>query len=197
MSLVSYPARQRNRRRARALRYAMVAFAALLLAGAAGGAGVVSLAASALVVAVAFGLRARHWLGLARRSAVGARSEQRIRAQLERLEGEGWTVRHSLNWQGGGDIDHVAIAPPAVGLAFAIETKTRTYAPRDLARITAIAQSLPPGRGVSCGARPILCLAGVSGIERREAGVPIVSADRLVPVLLRLAGTTTKPRFLR
>ena len=199
MSLVSYPARQRNRRLAHALRHAIVALAALLLAGAAAAAGFVSLAVPTLVVAVASGLRSHHWLGLARRSAIGASSEQQIRAQLERLEHAGWTVRHSLNWQGGGDIDHVAIAPPASGLAFAIETKTRTYAPQDLARITAIAQSLPRRRAVSCprSARPILCLAGARGIERWEAGVTVLSADFLVPVLSRLAGTTTKPAFLR
>ena len=130
---------------------------------------------------------------------IGARSEQQVRAQLEALEREGWRIRHSLPWQGGGDIDHLAIAPPGVGLAFAIETKTRTYAPGDLARITTIAHWLVRHGSGWCrhGAVPILCLAGARGIERWEAGVVIVSADRLVPVLSRLAGTTAKPAFLR
>ena len=88
---------------------------------------------------------------------------------------------------------------PWSGLAFAIETKTRTYRPHDLARDRPIAQWLAKltAAGAACGAVPVLCLAGSHGIERWEAGVAVVSADRLVPVLTRLAGTTAKPRFLR
>ena len=43
---------------------------------------------------------------------------------LAPLHAEGWRLRHSLPWQGRGDIGSVAIAPP--GVAVAIETKTRT-----------------------------------------------------------------------
>ena len=64
-----------------------------------------------LIVAAALGLRARHWLSLARRSRVGARSEDAVQRALTPLQAEGWRLRHSLPWQGGGDIDSVAISP--------------------------------------------------------------------------------------
>jgi hypothetical protein len=70
---------------------------------------------------------------LAARSRVGARSEEQVRRALGALEAEGWRLRHSIRLPGGGDIDHVAIAP--TGIAFAIETKTRTYHPSHLAKI--------------------------------------------------------------
>jgi hypothetical protein len=76
-----------------------------------------------LLIAVGLGLSARHWLGLAGRSRVGARSEDDVQRALVPLRAEGWRLRHSLLWQGPGDIDSVAISP--TGIAVAIETKTR------------------------------------------------------------------------
>jgi len=199
MTPLSYPARQRNRRLARGVQDAVVAVAALGLAGAAATSRISSLALALLILSVAFAVRARRSVRLARRSSIGARSEERVRAELKVLEREGWSIRHSLRWRGGGDIDHVAIAPSAVGLAFAIETKTRSYSESDLDRIAAIAQWL--GRRRASGPRrravPVLCLAGRWRVERWERGVTVVSAERLAPVLRRLAGTTAKPGFLR
>ena len=71
-----------------------------------------------LAIAVTLGLRARHWLSLAGRSRVGARSEDEVRRALEPLREHGWRVLHALRWAGRGDIDSVAIAPN--GVAFAI-----------------------------------------------------------------------------
>ena len=45
-------------------------------------------------------LRARHWLRLAGRSRVGARSEDEVRRALAPLEAEGWRLRHSLPCRG-------------------------------------------------------------------------------------------------
>ena len=42
-----------------------------------------------------------------------------MRRALASLEAEGWRLRHSLPWRGGGDIDSVAISP--TGIAVAIE----------------------------------------------------------------------------
>src|SRR5450755_3238042 len=67
--------------------------------------------ARVLLSARVLGLYARHWLSLARRSGVGARSEEDVQRALARLQVEGWRVRHSLRWQGRGEIDSVAIAP--------------------------------------------------------------------------------------
>jgi hypothetical protein len=199
MTPLSYPARQRNRRLARGAQEAAAAVATLVLAGVAASSRIWSLPLALLILSVAFALRAWRSAQLARRSSIGARSEERVRAELKALEREGWQVRHSLRWRGRGDIDHVAVAPSAVGLAFAIETKTRSYGHGDLDRIAAISQWL--GRRRASGPRrsavPVLCLAGRWQVERWERGVTVVSAERLAPVLRRLAGTTAKPGFLR
>ena len=199
MSLTSYPARQRNRRLAQALRHAVLGLVALVAAGAAASTGPPVLAVVLLTVSCCYAVRSRTSVELARRSAIGARSEDRVRAELRALELEGWCIRHSQRWRGGGDIDHLAIAPVSVGLAFPIETKTRSYGPHDLARITTVAQSLARRRAHWCseGAVPVLCLAGAHRVERWEAGVAVVSADRLTAVLSRLAGATRRPGFLR
>jgi hypothetical protein len=158
-----------------------------------------TLALLLFVAGAACGWRSGYWFRLARRSAIGDRSERHVRCQLQALEREGWTVRHSLRWPGGGDIDHVAVAPAGIGLAFPIETKTQRYTADDLVRIGEIARWMVRRRSGRCarGAIPVLCLAGARGIERWEDGVAVVSAERLMPVLSRLAGTTRKPAFLR
>ena len=101
-----------------------------MLALAVASAGAVSAAGFLLVLALGFGVYARHWLSLAERSRVGARSEDEVRRALEPLEAEGWRLRHSMSWRGRGDIDSLAIAPS--GLGFAIETKTLAYDDRHL-----------------------------------------------------------------
>ena len=198
MTVVSYPRRQRNRRLGHAAQYAATGFAALLLAAAGLGVGAPGIAVLLALVGVGLLLRSRHWLALARRSNVGALSEERVRAQLRPLESEGWGIQHSLGWRGGGDVDHLAIAPGPGGLVFPIETKTRSYAPQDLERVAAIAGALTKRRRwCRTEAIPILCLAGAHGVERWKAGVAVVSAERLLSLLRRLAGTTPRPRFLR
>ena len=76
---------------------------------------------------------------------------------------------------------------------------SRWARPGDLARITAVAhwQAQRRSGGGRQRAVPILCLAGTRRVERWEDGVAVVSLDRLVAVLSRLAGTTPKPAFLR
>jgi hypothetical protein len=44
------------------------------------------------------GLAARRWLSLARRSRIGAKSEDEVQRVLAPLEAEGWRLRHSLPW---------------------------------------------------------------------------------------------------
>lgn len=195
----SYPAKQRNRRLLSGLRQALAAIGSLLLAGAAASVGIAPAALPFVLACLIFAGRSWWSLRLARRSSIGARSEQRVRGELDPLKEEGWRIRHSLRWSGGGDIDHLATAPRQTGLTFAIETKTRTYRPDDLARIAAIAHWLSPRHRYprQRDAIPVLCLAGARAVERRESGVVVVSADRLTPVLRRIAGATRKPRFLR
>ena len=107
---------------------------------------------------------------------------------LAPLEAEGWRLRHSLPWQGQGDIDSVAIAPS--GIAVAIETKTRTYDSRHLARVREQAAWLSRRRRrwARNGALGVLCVVRVRGVERVEHDVLVVSIDRLTHVLRVAAG---------
>jgi hypothetical protein len=139
-----------------------------------------------LAIAVTLGLRARHWLSLAGRSRVGARSEDEVRRALEPLREHGWRVLHALRWSGRGDIDSVAIAPS--GLGFTIETKTRMYDARHVDRVREQAKWLGRRRRRWCHcAVPVLCVVRAARVERYERGVLVVSIDRLVPVLREVA----------
>lgn len=184
----NYARRQQYRRLSRAGKAAIGAAAAGLLSVEAASVGATSLAAPLLMFAIALGLYARHWLSLARRSAVGARSEDDVQRVLAPLTAEGWRLRHSLPWRGRGDIDSVAIAP--TGIAVAIETKTRTYDRSHLARVRAQAAWLSRrrrrwARNGACG---VMCLVRVRGVERVEHDVLVVSIDRLTHVLRVAAG---------
>jgi hypothetical protein len=132
---VNYARRQQYRRLSRAGSTAAGAAAVAMFALWLASMGATSIAAVLVLLAIGLGLHARHWLVLAGRSRVGARSEDEVQRALARLEAEGWRLRHSLPWRGQGDIDSVAISP--AGIAFAIETKTRTYEERHVARVVA------------------------------------------------------------
>jgi hypothetical protein len=129
----NYARRQQYRRLVHAGEATLAGVIAALLGLSILSAGAAALAGLVLVTAVGLGFYARHSLSLAGRSRVGARSEDEVHRVLAPLRAEGWRLRHSLPWQGWGDIDSVAIAP--TGIAVAIETKTRTYDGRHLARV--------------------------------------------------------------
>jgi hypothetical protein len=185
---LSYARRQQYRRLSRAAATAMASVGAVLLALGVAGAGAASAAGVLLLLALGFGLYARHWLSLAGRSGVGARSEDEVRSALASLEVEGWRLRHSLRWQGRGDIDSLAFAPR--GVSFAIEIKTRAYDGRDLARVREQAVWLSRRRRRWCrrGAVPVVCQVRTHGIHRIEENVLVVSIDRLIPVLRSAVG---------
>jgi hypothetical protein len=180
---VNYARRQQYRRLSRAALAATATGACVLLALAVAGAGAVSAAGAILALALGLGLYARHWLSLAERSRIGARSEDEVRRALAPLEADGWRLRHSLPWRGRGDIDSLAIAPTRV--AFAIETKTRRYDDRHLGRVREQAAWLSRRRRRWCrrGAVPVVCLVRPRGVERVEHGVLVISVDRLIAVL--------------
>ena len=193
---VSYPRRQQFRRLARAGAFGAAALVAALLGLLALTHGELAPAVVLLLAAVGLAIACRHWLGLAARAGVGARSEAHVRRTLAALEREGWRIRHSLNWQGPGDIDSIAIAP--TGLAFAIEVQTRSYTPDHLARVTSMACWLRARRGRWCpnGALPVLCIAEARSPDRIEAGVLVTSRGQLLCALRTAAGTQTRPPFL-
>ena len=193
---VNFARRQQYRRLMRAAMAAAGSAAVAMLGLLAAGAGAMTLGGLLLCGAVALGMYARRWLALAGRSRVGARSEDEVQRALARLEGEGWRLRHSLPWRGRGDIDSVAIAP--TGVAFAIESKTRTFDARHVAGVREMALWLHRRRQRWCprGAFPVLCVVRASGLERIDGGVLIVSLDRLVPALRVAAGLSKRPAFL-
>jgi hypothetical protein len=181
----NYARRQQYRRLVHAGEAALGSIIAALLGLVIASAGATALAGLLLLAAVGLGLRARHWLSLAGRSRVGARSEDEVQRALAPLQAEGWQFRHSLRWQGQGDIDSVAIAP--TGIAVAIETKTRRYDGLHIARAheQAVWLSRRRRRWSRRGALAVLCLVRLRGVERLERDVLVVSIDRLVPVLRR------------
>jgi hypothetical protein len=192
----SFPRRQQYRRLRRAAASGATALAAGALAIIALRAGAPALAGALALVMIGLVIETRCWLRLAGRSRVGARSEAQVRRVLSGLEAEGWRLRHSLVWGGRGDIDSLAIAPN--GIAYAIETKSRTFDARHLARARDTAVWLRRRRRRWCrvGVFPVLCVARARGLEAVEAGVLVVSLDRLVPALRANAGTSPRPRFL-
>jgi hypothetical protein len=193
----SYPRRQQYRRLHRALVSAAASAAAVGLAVLAARAAAPAVAGALLLVTMGLLIDARRWLRLAGRSRVGARSEDDVQHALARLQAEGWRLRHSLPWRGRGDIDSVAIAP--TGLAFAIETKTKTLEDRHVAGVRERAAWLSRRRRRWCrrGALPVVCLARCRGVEHVEAGVLVVSIERLASVLRTSAGLRDRPGFLR
>jgi hypothetical protein len=192
----SFPRRQQHRRLRRAAASGAASVTAGSLAVIAASAGAIPVAGMLVLIMVVLMLSARRWAGLASRSRVGARSEEQVRCALAALEAEGWRLRHSLPWRGRGDIDSVAIAP--TGVAFAIETKTRTWDRRHLAGVRELALWLYRRRRRWCrrGALPVLCVVRARGLERVEGGVLIVSLDGLVPALRVAAGLSKRPAFL-
>ena len=193
---MNYPRRQQYRRLGRAL---ATGAGGLLAAGGALLAAVhraVWIAVILLLASVGLGAYARHYTRLAARSRVGACSEERVQRALAPLAAEGWRLRHSLGWRGRGDIDSVVIAP--TGIAFAIETKTRTFDGQHVARVHEMADWLRARRRRWCpeGARPVLCVVRATRLEHVESGVLIVSLDRLVGALRTAAGTRERPTFL-
>ena len=190
---MNYARRQQYRRLSHAGRAALASAAAGLLALVLAGAGALSLAGLMMLCALGLGFYVRHSLSLARRSRVGARSEDEVRRTLAALEAAGWRMRHSLPWKGRGDIDSIAIAP--IGVGFAIETKTKTYEPAHLARVQEQAAWLSRRRRRWCrhGAVPVLCVVRARGVERFEHDVLVVSIDRLAQALRRAADLTFEP----
>jgi hypothetical protein len=188
LAVLNYPRRQQYHRLVHAGEAALGSIVAALLGLVILSAGAAALAGLLLLAAVGLGLHARHWFSLAGRSRVGARSEEEVQRALAPLRAEGWQLRHSLRWQGRGDIDSVAIAP--TGVAVVIETKTRTYERRHLALVHDQAAWLARcrRRRARRGALGVMCLVRARGVERVEHDVLVVSVDRLIHVLRVAAG---------
>ena len=82
---MNYARRQQYRRLSHAGKAALGSAVAALLGLVVASAGAAPLAGRLLLTAVGLGLYARHWLSLARRSRVGARSEDEVQRALAHL----------------------------------------------------------------------------------------------------------------
>jgi hypothetical protein len=184
---VNYARSQQYRRLSRAGEAGIGAAGTALLGLGAARVSAALVAVCLLIVAGALGVYARHWLSLA---GVESRPAPRgaVQHALAPLQAEGWRLRHSLPWRGRGDIDSVAIAPG--GIAVAIETKTRSYDQRHLARVREQVAWLSRRRRrwARSGALGVLCPVRARGVERVADDVLVVSIDRLTHVLRVAAG---------
>jgi hypothetical protein len=156
--LPSAPRRQQWRRIRTAVRRGASAALVLLVAALAVGDGHNGFATGLVAVAMALAVASCRSVRLARRSRVGAGSEVLVRRTLGPLRREGWQVRHSLEWPGRGDIDHVVRAPS--GMGFVIETKMLRWTRAHLARTSDAARWLARRRRrYPHGVVPVLCVA--------------------------------------
>ncbi len=178
------PRRQQWRRLGTATRRSARAACLFLLAVIAGRAGHTGLATALAVAGAGLAVASRRSVRLAKRSRVGAASEALVRTTLRPLEREGWSVRHSLDWPGPGDLDHVARAPS--GMGFLIETKTLRYTRAHLEVTRNAARRLARRRRrYPSGVHPVVCLACGEHVQRVQHDVLVVSLDRLVGALRR------------
>ena len=145
--------------------------------------GTAALAGLLFLSVVGLGYYARHWLSLASRSRVGARSEDEVQRVLAPLEAEGWRLRHSLTWHAGGDNDSVAIAPTRDRRRDRDQDADVRSTSRPRVREQADWLSRRRRRWARNGALGVVCLVRARGVERVEQDVLVVSIDRLTDVL--------------
>ena len=100
---------------------------------------------------------------------VGAQAEEAVRGEIADLSDAGWVIRHNVEKDFGGNIDHVAIATTGV---FAIETKSGPYRPSAVSQAIGAAMALRAMTGVSW-VTAVVCVQG-GGEPRKRGSVWIV-----------------------
>jgi hypothetical protein len=187
---MTHARRQQYRHLTRSAGYALAAAAMLpvALSGSLTGKGAL-MAVTLVVLAGGLWLAASRSKPRAGRWRVGADSERAVRLLLNELGSSGWVVRNGVRWPGGGDIDHLVRSPD--GLGFAIETKTLSFSQEHLGRAEATAHRAGRRRRrYPRGVIPVLCVVRPRRVEACCGDVVVVSMDRLLPVLKRLAVNT-------
>jgi hypothetical protein len=192
-SEMSYARRQQHRYLARSAGYVLSAAVILLIAlSAPRGRGEAPIFVALVLLGAGFTWAARRSQRLAERWRVGADSERAVQLALKELARSRWVVRNGVRWPGGGDIDHLVRSPGGVG--FAIETKTRAYTQAQLRRTSATARWVARRRRrYPRGVVPILCVVRARELESRYGDVVVVSLDRLLALLERVAQSTAGP----
>jgi Nuclease-related domain len=190
---MSHARRQQYRHLTRSAGYAVAAAAILVVAlSVSSSGGEAPIVFMLFLLAAGVSRAARRSKRLAGRWRVGADSEQAVRFALSGLSRRGWMVRNDVLWSGGGDVDHLVRSPN--GLGFAIETKTLTFSQEHVRRTGATARwAAQRRRRYPHGVIPVLCVVEARDVESRFGDVLVVSLDRLLPVLERLAMSTRHP----
>jgi hypothetical protein len=139
-----------------------------------------------LLLGAALFWEARRSQRVADRWRVGADAERAVQHASKELACSGWVVRNGVRWPDGGDIDHLVRSP--VGVGFAIETKTRTFGEEHLRRTAATARwAARRRRRYPSGVLPVVCVVRARRLELRYGDVLVVSLDRLLAVVERVA----------
>ncbi|MFF8954209.1 nuclease-related domain-containing protein [Streptomyces sp. NPDC014894] len=126
-------------------------------------------------------------------------AEETIGGELDRLEGAGWRVLHSVPLPGGDRIDHLAVGPggvlavhtlPAHRLRVRIEgltVRTGRTEPVPLLRLTR-RRAERASHALAVAVAPVLAVVGAARLEllSRPAGVRVLS-EREIPSLTSLA----------
>jgi hypothetical protein len=196
ISRSTFPRRQQQLRLRRAATSGAAGLATGTLAVVAAHVGAIAIAAVLTVATAVLPVDSRRWLRLAGRSRVGARSVDHVQRALAALGAEGWRLRHSLRYPGGGDIDSVAIAP----------TGSRSRSRRRRARSRNATWPAPRKRrrgstgiaGARAGGERSRCCAWCAHAESSTSKTEVlaVSLDPLAPALGASAGTSPRPAFL-
>lgn len=148
---------------------------ALVLTGSLGFVPAVAVVAGTFAASRLFGLR----LDQALRWGKGGNAEIAVGAELELLRHEGYAVMHDLDRVVAGNVDHFVSGASG---AFMIETKFRTYAPRDIPKAKRVAKLLAHDIGVSW-IQPVICCAKRNYGPRVVKGVAVVGRAQLLPYL--------------
>jgi hypothetical protein len=103
-----------------------------------------------------------HWLR-------GARAEEAVGEELDRLEGEGFVVKHDIEQKFDGNVDHFVSGPTGV---YMIETKARGYLNSHLPTARRRAKKLHHELGV--WVTPVICIPRRGAVPFKHDGVWIV-----------------------
>jgi hypothetical protein len=107
----------------------------------------------------------------------GSRAEERVGAQLNLLQADGWSVAHDLPSDGRGNIDHLAWGERGT---YAIETKSGRFHRSQVGKIKASAAWAKRTYGARW-VQPVICVCTDQPASPREQdGVWVLGADQIV-----------------
>jgi hypothetical protein len=185
---LNYARRQQYRRLLRAAGAGTASVGAVALAPVVAGAGAVSAAGVLLVLALGFALYARHWLSLAGRSGVGARTRSGTRLRRFGRRGGGYIIR--CHGGGVGTSTRWRLRLAASG-SWSKPRPGATTTATLLACVTRRRGSpVGDGDGAVTARWPSCVLCGLPGWSASSGMSSWFSIDRLVPALSAIASAT-------